>query len=110
MHTRCTSYAPLLSYTPLAVLHTRYRATRPLPCRTTLSRYTPYRATPAYRATPPLPRYIPLCQVNLPDLLDPRQLQELLQGQDYHMMETEIEALLLKAKAEARPRETNPNP
>ena len=98
MHTRCTSYAPLLSYTPLAVLHTLYRATRPLPCRTTLSRYVPS------------PRYIPLCQVNLPDLLDPRQLQELLQGQDYHMMETEIEALLLKAKAEARPRETNPNP
>ena len=41
-------------------------------------------------------------EVNLPELLDPRQLQELLQGQDYHMMETEIEALLLKAKAEAR--------
>lgn len=41
----------------------------------------------------------------MPDLLDPQQLQALLQGQDYHMMETEIEALLLKAKAEARLRE-----
>ena len=33
------------------------------------------------------------------------QLQALLAGQDYHMMETEIEALLIKAKAEARLRE-----
>ena len=49
-------------------------------------------------------------EVNLPELLDPRQLQELLQGQDYHMMETEIEALLLKAKAEARLRSPEPEP
>ena len=44
-------------------------------------------------------------EVNLPELLDPRQLQELLQGQDYHMMETEIEALLFKAKADAKLKE-----
>ena len=100
MRTRCAScgYTPLPRRALLAALHTRDRATHPLPCRAPLPRNTP------------LPRYIPLCQVNLPDLLDPRQLQELLQGQDYHMMETEIEALLLKAKAEARPGETNPNP
>ena len=43
--------------------------------------------------------------VALPELLDPSQLQQMLQGQDFHMMETEIEALLLKAKTEARLRE-----
>ena len=43
--------------------------------------------------------------VALPELLTPSQLQELLQGQDYHMMETEIEAIVLKAKTEARLRE-----
>ena len=101
---------------PLAVLHTSCRVTHPLPRHTPLTvPHNPIALHPLPRYTrlpryAPLPRYIPLCQVNLPDLLDPRQLQELLQGQDYHMMETEIEALLLKAKAEARPGETNPNP
>ena len=44
-------------------------------------------------------------KASLPELLNPAQLQDLLQGQDYHMMETEIEAILLKAKTEARLRE-----
>ena len=41
----------------------------------------------------------------MPELLAPDQLQSLLSGQDYHMMETEIEAIVLKAKTEARLRE-----
>ena len=43
--------------------------------------------------------------ISLPDLITPKQMQEMLKNGDFHMMETEIEALLLKAKAEARLRE-----
>ena len=43
--------------------------------------------------------------VPLPEILDPSKLQDLLAGQDYHMLETEIEAIVLKAKTEARLRE-----
>jgi len=43
--------------------------------------------------------------VTLPEILDPKALQALLQGMDYSMMETEIEAIVLKAKTEARLRE-----
>ena len=42
-------------------------------------------------------------EVSLPELLDPKQLQELLQGQDYHMMETEIEVRPSPALARSRP-------
>ena len=41
----------------------------------------------------------------LPEILDPSKLQDLLAGQDYHMLETEIEAIVLKAKTEARLRQ-----
>ncbi len=38
-------------------------------------------------------------------MIDADTLQAMLQGQDYHMMETEIEALLFKAKADAKLKE-----
>jgi hypothetical protein len=44
-------------------------------------------------------------EVEMPELIDPQTLQRMLKDSDYATMETTIEALLLRAQAEARLRE-----
>ena len=48
---------------------------------------------------------VDLGEETVPEMIDADTLQAMLQGQDYHMMETEIEALLFKAKADAKLKE-----